>query len=215
MVGRLILTQEIAVRILVGHPLTVSKAKTLNGINSITTESDIMTPISEYMKLLRDDRRTHLKLNEPCDIRGIRYSYNLIGLVAYFLNTSIPQKGDNAIVCHGCNNPSCSNPNHLYWGSYKDNHIDQIESGTWQSPYERTVKKYGTDATISMLAESGKVGGKRLSGRSKSEAHKKNIANSQFGTIWITNGIENKKIKKENTEIPQGWYKGRVPSQPK
>lgn len=32
--------------------------------------------------------------------------------------------------------------------------------------------------------------------------------NSQFGTCWITNGIENKKIKKE-TEIPQGWYKGR------
>lgn len=33
-------------------------------------------------------------------------------------------------------------------------------------------------------------------------------ANSQFGTMWITNGIDNKKIK--NTEpIPQGWVKGR------
>ena len=32
--------------------------------------------------------------------------------------------------------------------------------------------------------------------------------NSQFGTMWITNGIENKKIKKDLT-IPKGWYKGR------
>lgn len=32
--------------------------------------------------------------------------------------------------------------------------------------------------------------------------------NSQFGKIWITNGQENKKIKREDT-IPEGWYKGR------
>ena len=32
--------------------------------------------------------------------------------------------------------------------------------------------------------------------------------NSQYGTVWITNGTENKKIKK-NTEIPNGWYLGR------
>jgi hypothetical protein len=34
-------------------------------------------------------------------------------------------------------------------------------------------------------------------------------ANSQFGTIWITNGTENKKIKKEEI-IPIGWKSGRV-----
>lgn len=32
--------------------------------------------------------------------------------------------------------------------------------------------------------------------------------NSQYGTMWITNDIENKKIKKEDN-IPKGWYKGR------
>lgn len=39
----------------------------------------------------------------------------------------------------------------------------------------------------------------------------KNIGqtNSQFGTMWITNGTENKKIKKEVDIIPDGWYKGR------
>ena len=33
-------------------------------------------------------------------------------------------------------------------------------------------------------------------------------ANTQFGTMWITNGIENKKIKK-SSDIPEGWARGR------
>ena len=33
--------------------------------------------------------------------------------------------------------------------------------------------------------------------------------NSQFGTMWITNGQENKKIRKDVDVIPEGWYKGR------
>lgn len=33
--------------------------------------------------------------------------------------------------------------------------------------------------------------------------------NSQFGTMWITNGAENKKISK-NYDIPVGWNKGRT-----
>jgi len=37
----------------------------------------------------------------------------------------------------------------------------------------------------------------------------KGIGNSQFGTRWITNGTENKKIKKEET-IPTGWKAGRI-----
>jgi hypothetical protein len=43
-----------------------------------------------------------------------------------------------------------------------------------------------------------------------SEANSKMIGvkNSQYGTMWITNGQENKKIKKDAV-IPEGWYKGR------
>jgi hypothetical protein len=33
--------------------------------------------------------------------------------------------------------------------------------------------------------------------------------NSQYGSMWITNGIENKKVKSIDY-IPEGWYKGRV-----
>jgi len=33
-------------------------------------------------------------------------------------------------------------------------------------------------------------------------------SNSQFGSMWITNGVENKKINRLD-KIPEGWYKGR------
>ena len=43
----------------------------------------------------------------------------------------------------------------------------------------------------------------------KNSLHQKGKGNSQYGTIWITNGIINIKLK--NTEsIPEGFYKGRV-----
>lgn len=56
-------------------------------------------------------------------------------------------------------------------------------------------------------------------GRSHSEETKKRMSessketgtgetNSQYGTYWITNGKENKKIKKDEF-IPEGYYKGR------
>ena len=38
--------------------------------------------------------------------------------------------------------------------------------------------------------------------------HQQGDRNSQYGTMWITNGISNKKIK-NNLPIPNGWKKGR------
>lgn len=43
----------------------------------------------------------------------------------------------------------------------------------------------------------------------KNSEHQKGKKNSQFGTRWITNGFENKKIKTENI-IPDGWKLGRI-----
>jgi len=59
-----------------------------------------------------------------------------------------------------------------------------------------------------------------FSGKSHTEEHKQYMSeimkekqkgenNSQYGTMWITNGSENKKIKKVDI-IPEGWYKGRI-----
>lgn len=40
--------------------------------------------------------------------------------------------------------------------------------------------------------------------------NQKGIQNSQFGTMWITDGVSNKKIKK-GENIPEGFIPGRVP----
>jgi group I intron endonuclease len=42
----------------------------------------------------------------------------------------------------------------------------------------------------------------------KNSKHQKGLGNSQYGTMWITNGVKNKKIKKYDS-IPDGWSKGR------
>lgn len=39
--------------------------------------------------------------------------------------------------------------------------------------------------------------------------HQQGIKNSQFGTMWITNEAESKKIKKD-MPLPNGWRKGRI-----
>jgi len=44
-----------------------------------------------------------------------------------------------------------------------------------------------------------------LSSKDKTTGNK----NSQYGTMWITNKKENKKVKKDSF-IPNGWYKGRT-----
>jgi hypothetical protein len=58
------------------------------------------------------------------------------------------------------------------------------------------LDKHHTDETKRLISEAKKG---RFTGDS----------NSQFGTQWITNGVENKKNKK-NDEIPDGWKLGRI-----
>jgi len=41
------------------------------------------------------------------------------------------------------------------------------------------------------------------------QSKNKGIDNSQYGTMWITDGVTCKKIKLVDI-IPEGWYKGRV-----
>lgn len=39
--------------------------------------------------------------------------------------------------------------------------------------------------------------------------HQQGKRNSQYGTMWITNNLSNRKIKKDE-QIPPGWKKGRI-----
>ena len=82
-------------------------------------------------------------------------------------------------------------------------------------------KKTGS-ANMKAHHEAGKIRYDTFTGRQHTEETKekmrksKNVgsANSQFGTMWITNGSENRKIKKDLDSIPEGWYKGRQMARP-
>ena len=39
--------------------------------------------------------------------------------------------------------------------------------------------------------------------------HGQGEKNSQFGTMWITDGTNNKKVKKDS-DVPYGWRRGRI-----
>ena len=72
----------------------------------------------------------------------------------------------------------------------KDNYKKMVENG-----FTGTLGMSMSEETKKKMSESAK---------GKHDGNK----NSQYGTIWITNGTETRKIKKVDM-IPEGWYKGR------
>lgn len=48
-----------------------------------------------------------------------------------------------------------------------------------------------------------------------SSLHQKGNGNSQFGSYWITNGVNNLKWRDEKGSLPCGYHKGRICNSPK
>jgi len=82
------------------------------------------------------------------------------------------------------------------------------------------INKNKCSDTFKRLHKEGRVNYNTFEGKTHSHDTKKKIgeanaikqsgsSNSQFGSMWITNGLENKKIKNWDF-IPNNWYKGRV-----
>lgn len=103
----------------------------------------------------------------------------------------------------------------------KNKKISPFGTPEFVSKHKKDFKKGGIKgaATRSKLVKQGIIDPKTFLGRTHSEETKQKMSlakkgktngsrNSQFGSIWITNGTENKKIKKDSS-IPDGWYKGR------
>lgn len=100
-----------------------------------------MIIVEDYvLTTTRDERRSHLKLDESCIERGGKSTHHR-GILAAYLDTNIPA-GKKIHLCHACNNEKCSNPRHIYWGTGGDNMIDSYECGRRKYKF-RLVKSTG------------------------------------------------------------------------
>jgi hypothetical protein len=140
-----------------------------------------MKLIEEYITQSKQERQQHIDLNDPCVERGGPAKGGLSsyckGLMAHLLDTTIPS-GHKIHVCHACNNERCSNPKHLYWGTAKENRIDQ---GEGNSVWDRMVKKYGLEEAKNMQGQKGNTNGSGNKGKPKSEEHRAKIAANRKG----------------------------------
>lgn len=68
-------------------------------------------------------------------------------------------------------------------------------------------EKYGVDSIFSIINKDPVLNAKKKL-IFKEIAHQQGEKNSNYGNMWITDGIESKRINK-NIEIPTGWRKGR------
>ncbi len=113
-----------------------------------------MIDIEDYMKKSLLERQEHLRPDDPCLERG-GFSTYFKGMMAHIHGTTMP-KGWIALVCHHCGNEKCSNPNHLYFGTQRENMDDAKRHGTFKNAWESTVEKYGHDRALEMVRENQK-----------------------------------------------------------
>lgn len=135
-----------------------------------------MKKVEEWINESREVRTSHLDLTEPCVERGGNSTVHR-GVLAQYLDTNLPSKVD---LCHACHNDKCSNPKHLYWGTRKENVQDAKNNGTWKSPWDRLVDKYGYERACEINKQNSNpaVAGQGNKGKQKSELHKQKIANA-------------------------------------
>lgn len=174
-----------------------------------------MIDIEQYISLPLNERQAHLKLEEKCIVRGGPKDGGLSsyckGLMAHILDTTIPS-GMKIHICHACHNKHCSNPNHLYWGTAKENAIDNYNNGA-KTARERTIEKYGIEKANEIFKLNSTLaaakGGRKGKGKPKSDRHRLSLSNAGKGTIWFNNGFKNLKIK-IGDQIPEGFVQGMI-----
>ena len=150
----------------------------------------MFTPIEDYMKLSRDNRRQHLELKNECiEIGGDSREFR--GILAHYLKTTIP-RGTSVHLCHACHNGNCSNQVHLYWGTPKDNAIDLVESGNHRNGWEKMVSKHGEENAKKIMRKIASVGGRAGGGHNAlsedqiNDYRKKIIESNPLTYGWVS-----------------------------
>ena len=148
----------------------------------------VQIPLHEVKFLLenytKEERQQHINLKQPCLERGGNNSH-FRGILANHTNTNIPS-GNGLICAHACHNGKCSNPNHIYWATYKENYQDGVEDGSNLPVHVRMFNKHGHNNTSAFIPKEHKKrmsarGGKGNIGKPKSEAHKANLSLANTG----------------------------------
>lgn len=96
-------------------------------------------------------------------------------------------------------------------------HYERSRLGGLNGKGRILTKEHKEKIAISQIGEKNSQYGKSPSKKTlnkrkktfKKIRHSQGKRNSQYGTCWITNGVDNKKIKKDDS-FPNGWYRGRV-----
>tara|TARA_B100000745_G_scaffold298198_1_gene246412 strand:- start:1411 stop:2091 length:681 start_codon:yes stop_codon:yes gene_type:complete len=100
--------------------------------------------------------------------------------------------------------------------------MSKLAKKVWSDPKYRKVHSKKVGNSIKQAHADGKIRYDTFTGRCHSEETKRKMSisskgknsgenNGQYGTCWINNGIENKKVKREEliNWLSIGWIKGR------
>jgi len=171
--------------------------------------------ITAYLQQPLQLRQGHLNLSAPCDHSGgrggsrkNRMRRNLFALLDIPYAYNIKQFG--ACLCHRCPNSStsgdyyCVNPEHIYLGTLSENAKDALEDNPGLSK-KRTVNSQPI-ATLAAMSPEARTNQKEAFKKIK---HSQGERNSQYGTMWVTDGFTNRKVKKTEP-IPEGYRRGRT-----
>lgn len=93
-----------------------------------STFHKMFTNIEEYILIPKSERQAHVDLADGCICIGGSSTEARL-LLAHYLKTTLPS-GMRVHCCHLCPSKGCSNPKHLYWGTAKENMIDNA-GGVW------------------------------------------------------------------------------------
>ena len=102
------------------------------------------------------------------------------------------------------------------WGSNWRSTLGKL-ANTKAHTESAKLKRKQTRKNLGIVSNASNMNTPEVNNKKKEKfkeiGHQQGEKNSQAGTMWITNNVENKKIKKTDS-IPNGWNKGRVQSTP-